>query len=264
MSDDARLEGGYTTKPLPEGSMFLYQKPELLTKEDHGSLGITPSDRPFDFANKTNTVPVLASEIASAQKSYPVIFSDPENPQILAIVSVIQDKNMFVDDNGRWAPSHYVPAYLRRYPYALARGENDSFALVIDRASSAVTEDPQFPFFSGDGLADETSKMVEFCQQMEAERHRTIDFIAKLKELDLLSVQEVKAGGVEDDSKEQPALASYYAVDTAKLNDLSAETVKELHTTGYLAFIFAHLFSMENWRKLLERHQFLRASGQQG
>ncbi len=259
MSDDAKIEGGYTTLQLPEQSMFLYEKPQILTREDHGSLGISPPERPFDFASKTNTIPLVASEISSAQKSYPVVFASGDQPQIFAAVSVVQDVNMFVDDQGRWAPSHYIPAYLRRYPYALARGENDKFALVIDRASPAITEDAQFPFFSDDELAENTSKMVEFCQQMEAERQRTIDFVNKLNELELLSLQEAKAG----DGENQQAFASYYAVNPQKLNELAGDTLKELHQSGYLSFIFAHLFSLENWGKLLERRQFLLSNSQQ-
>ena len=192
-----------------------------------------------------------------------MIFSNLENPPLFAVVSVVQDRNLFVDDNGRWAPSHYIPAYLRRYPYALARGDNDKFALVIDRASPAVVEQAQYPFFSGEALSEDTNQMVEFCRQMEAERQRTIDFINKLKELDLLSVQELKTGDGEGAAEGQPALASYYAVNTQKLNDLSADNIKELHESGYLSFIFAHLFSLENWGRLLERRQFLLDSSQQ-
>ena len=263
MSDEARVEGGYTTLELPENKMFLYEKPQILTKEDHGSLGITPADKPFEFAARAGTIPLVASEITSAQKHYPVIFANGENPQIFAVVSVIKDRNMFVDDNGHWAPFHYVPAYLRRYPYALARGDNDQFALVIDSAAAAVTKDAQFPFFNGDALSEDTNKMVNFCQQMEAERQRTNEFVTKLKELDLLAVQEVKAGNPESDSPDKEALASYYAVNTEKLNQLSAETLKELHESGFLSFIFAHLFSMENWGKLLERRQRMMTASQQ-
>lgn len=264
MSDEAKIAGGYTTMELPENKMFLYEKPQILTREDHGSLGITPAEKPYEFASKAGTIPLVASEITSAQKHYPVIFANAEEPQIFAVVSVIKDRNMFVDERGHWAPYSYVPAYLRRYPYALARGDNDQFALVIDSAAAAVTKEAQFPFFNGDELSEDTNKMVNFCQQMEAERQRTKDFVTRLKELDLLAVQEVKAGNPESDSADKAALASYYAVNTEKLNDLSGETIKELHQAGYLSFIFAHLFSLENWGKLLERRQrMMAASGEQ-
>ena len=252
MNDDVRLEGGQTTQPIPEGSMFLYEKPEVLTLEDHGALGITPLERPFDFAAKIQTVPLVATEIASAQKNYPVIFSNLENTQVFAVVSILKDTNMFVDNNGHWAPFHYVPAYLRRHPFAFAKAEGDQLALVIDRGSERITEDPKFPFFDGDKLTTDTQKMVEFCSQVEGERQRTVDFANKLKELDLLDVQEVTPGS-SDDEQQKITLASYYAVNNKKFNELPPESLQELHKAGYLSFIYAHLHSMENWGKLVER-----------
>ncbi|MBM88037.1 MAG: peptidase [Gammaproteobacteria bacterium] len=262
MTDEAKLEGGHTTRQIPEGSMFLYEKPEILTKEDHNALGITPLKRPFDFASKIQTVPLVATEIASAQKSYPVIFSNPDDPQAFAVVSVVDNNNMFVDDSGNWFPFHYIPAYLRRYPFAFAKAEGDQLALVIDRASEGVTETPEFPFFDGDALSAETQKIVDFCSKVEGERQRSIDFTAKLKELDLLDAQEITQGDTKDE--EQVKLASYYAVSTEKLNKLSPEVLQDLNERGYLSFIYAHLFSMENWGKLIERRARMELDSESG
>ncbi|MED5412433.1 MAG: SapC family protein [Pseudomonadota bacterium] len=261
MNDDVRVEGGHTTQPIPEGSMFLYEKPEVLTLEDHGALGIAPLERPFDFAAKIQTVPLVATEIASAQKNYPVIFSNLEDPQVFAVVSIIKDKNMFVDNNGHWEPFHYVPAYLRRHPFAFAKAEGDQLALVIDRSSERITVDSKFPFFDGEKLTEDTKKMVEFCSQVEAERQRTVDFANKLKQLDLLDVQEVAPGSSDEDQQKQK-LASYYAVNNKKLNELPSESLQELHKAGYLSSIYAHLHSLENWGKLLERQRRMESATQ--
>ena len=260
MSEKARLEGGHTTMQIPEGSKFLYEKPEILTREDHAALGITPQEKPFEFASKIGTVPLVATEIASAQKHYPVIFSNLENPLPFAVVSIIQERNMFVDDDGNWVPFNYIPAYLRRHPFAFAKGDNDQLALVIDRGSKAISENPTYPFFNGDALSEDTQKMVDFCSQVEGERQRTKEFSDKLKELELLTLQEVTPGNPNSDEKQQK-LASYYAVNPQKLNELSPEVIQDLHAKGYLAFIFAHLFSMENWAKLIDRrHRMIAAS----
>lgn len=262
MSDEPRLEGGHITMQIPEGSIFLYEKPQILTKEDHGSLGITPPERPFDFAARIQTVPLVATEIASAQKNYPVVFSNPEDPQIFAVVSIIRDHNMFVEENGHWTPFHYIPAYLRRYPFAFAKSESDQLALVIDRDSKSISDEPEFPFFEGDGLSGDTQKMIDFCSQVEGERRRTKEFAARLKELDLLSVQEVTPGKTDDDPEKKVKLASYYAVNTQKLNELDLEVLQEFHKNGYLSFIFAHLFSMENWAKLIDRRYRMQVANQ--
>jgi hypothetical protein len=48
-------------------------------------------------------------------------------------------------------------------------------------------------------------------------------------------------------------VATYVAVDSDKLNDLDTDVVKELFDQGFLAGIFAHLFSLENWNVMIER-----------
>ena len=258
MSEKADLVGGHATLEIPKGSMFLYQQPELLTKEEHGSLGLVTPKNPFEFAKKIMTIPLVATEISSAQKYYPVVFSSPDNATPFAVVSVIKDENMFVNETGNWEPLHYIPSYLRRHPFAFAAGGDDQLAVVIDRSSNAISDHPEHPFFEDGAISKRTQDMVDYCGQYEAERRRTKEFAAKLKELDLLALQEVIPTAEEN----QEQLATYYAVDVEKLNSLDPEVLMELHKKGYLSFIFAHLFSLENWKRLLQRRHIMMESSQ--
>jgi hypothetical protein len=234
-----------------EGKMFLYSKPELLTVEDHGRLGLTASERPFDFVKSIRVVPIAAAEIASAQKNYPIIFSDLKTPALLAVVSVLDGVNLFVDDNGKWDESAYLPAYIRCHPFALAPRPNDQYAVVIDRAASVITENAEQPFFNGKDLAPPIQARVDFCAQFSAHRPATKALCDKLVELDLLSGQQATykpdAGG------EEQSIGSYVAVDFDKVKELDAGTLRQLHLDGTLSAIYAHRFSLENWFRLLER-----------
>jgi hypothetical protein len=234
-----------------EGKMFLYSKPELLTVEDHGRLGLTASERPFDFVKSIRVVPIAAAEIASAQKNYPIIFSDLKTPALLAVVSVLDGVNLFVDDNGKWDESAYLPAYIRCHPFALAPRPNDQYAVVIDRAASVITENAEQPFFDGKDLAPPIQARVDFCAQFSAHRPATKALCDKLVELDLLSGQQATykpdAGG------DEQSIGSYVAVDFDKVKELDAGTLRQLHLGGTLSAIYAHRFSLENWFRLLER-----------
>ena len=229
--------------------MFLYKQPEFLTREEHGKLGWRTPEKPFEFAAAINSVPLVASEISSAQKNYPVVFSGKENAVPLAVVSLMKDRNMFVDSHGKWEAGAYIPSYLRRHPFATAMGPDDQFAIVIDRASAAISEEPEAPFFNGDVVSERTQGMIDFCGRFEAERRRTKEFSDKLAELGLLKEQQASAG----EGEQAQTIASYFAVDVEKLNELPAEELATLHRAGYLSFIFAHLFSLENWSRLLAR-----------
>ena len=233
-----------------EGEMYLYEKPELLDAEKHGHLGISVVPGPYRFAAKARAVPIVVSEMMTAQKHYPVVFSSLDEPVLLAVVGLYEGKNLFVDFDGRWEDDVYIPAYLRCHPFAFAEGPDDGFAVVIDRAANTITESPDEPFFDGPELSAKTKSRVDFYGQYGGERQKTRDFCNLLSELGLLSGQEVRRTlrGTPQN------LASYIAVDAGKLSALTSEELWELHRTGMLAAIYAHIFSLDNWKRLIDKH----------
>ncbi len=236
-------------KPI-EGSMFLYQEPELLNHEQHGQLGLSRQEEPFAHVRQLRALPVTVGEFATAQKFYPIVFSDAENPVPLMATAVFDEQNLFVDPSGQWESMAYIPAYLRCYPFAFATRTEEQQAVVIDRACPAISDTPEQPFFDGEKVTEFTQGLIDFCSQYDADRRRTRDFSLKLKELGLLTGQQATqtpAGGSEQ------TIASYVAVDPKKLTELDAATLHELHKEGSLAAIFAHLFSLENWQRLVGR-----------
>jgi hypothetical protein len=234
-----------------EGAMLFYRQPELLNHQAHGSLGLRRPERPFEFARSARILPLTLGEIPSAQKHYPVIFSDMENPVPLAVVGRDENVNLFIDENGAWERGTYIPAYARCYPFALVARSDDEFAVVIDRAADSVTDNPEQPFFDGDKITPETQSLMDFCARYDAETKRTAEFGRRLKELGLLAGQQVTRtarGG------EAEPFASYIAVDSEKLNKLEESALRDLFGSGFLAGAFAHLFSLENWQLIIERH----------
>lgn len=240
------------TKQLAaSGQKLFYEQPELLNHEMHGALGLRQPERPFEFARSARALPLTLSEIPSAQKHFPVVFSDLENPVPLAVVGTLDDVNLFIDDEGNWERETYIPAYVRCYPFALAARTDDEFAVVIDRAAGSISDDPEQPFFGDDReVTPETQALIDFCGRYDAEAKRTAQFGLRLKELGLLAGQQVTSKTPEG---EEVPVASYVAVDSEKLNELDDTVVRELFGEGYLAGIFAHLFSLENWQVMTDR-----------
>jgi hypothetical protein len=238
-----------------EGSMFLYTQPQLLTVEDHGHLGLNTSGQPYDFVRSIRVVPLAAAELSSAQKNYPVVFSDLEKPALLAVVGVLEDRNLFVDDNGNWDSAAYVPSYLRCYPFAMSTRQDDQYAVVIDRVAPVISENPDQPFFDGQALTAPIQAQVDLCAQFAAHQPATQAFCDRLVELELLSGQQ--ATFTPEGEGEEQTIASYVAVDFDKLRKLDATTVEKLFQDGMLAAIYAHGFSLENWFQLLKRRQHL-------
>ena len=248
MTDQTTAAGEDTA---PVGQKLFYKQPELLNHEAHGSLGLRRPERPYEFARTCRALPVTLSEITSAQKHFPVVFSDLDNPVPLAVVGTLDDVNLFVDDQGQWEQETYIPAYVRCYPFALAARSNDEYAVVIDRAADSISDTPEQPFFGADKkVTSEIQALIDFCGRYDAETRRTAEFGQRLKELGLLAGQQVSRKT--PDGKEVP-VANYVAVDSDKLNELDSAVVKELFDQGFLAGAFAHLFSLENWHVLIDR-----------
>ena len=233
-----------------QGGLYLYEQPELMTAEQHGTLGLTPSDHPYAFAGGARAIPLTLAEFASAQRNYPIVFTNLENPFPVAVVGLLEDQNLFIE-NGVWDPACYVPAYLRCHPFAFAGEQEGRIAVVIDRKATTVTEDSKYPFFVDGKLAAETESMMRFCAQYEAERQRTMIFCNQLRDLGLLAPQRVTH--TPEGSEEEQLLANYVSVDAQKLAELSDEAVVELHRSGRLAAVYLQAYSMENWQPLMIR-----------
>lgn len=238
-----------------EGKMFLYEKPELLTREEHSGLGLSSVERTYDFVKSIRAVPIVTAEVASAQKHFPIVFAGLENPALLAVVGAFEDRNLFVNDDGTWDQNSYIPTYLRCYPFAFAARPDDQFAVVIDRSAAEISNKPEQPFFDGDKLSAAVQSRVDFCGQFDAERRRTKQFCERVIELGLLSGQ--RAAHRPDPAGEEQVIANYVAIDVRKLDELDKDTLQELYKNGFLAAIFGHVFSLENWGRLVGRHALM-------
>lgn len=237
------------------GSMLFYERPQLLANEDHAHLGLRPLDKPFEFARKARAIPVVAGEFVSIQKHCPIVFHGAAAPAPVAVVGIGEDDNLFVEESGDWSIPGYIPAYVRCYPFALAAAAEERYAVVFDRAAPMVSGEPEVPFFQGQEIAPPIQERIDFCRSYEAEKQRTRTLVDTLKRLDLLTSQQATRTV---DGQEQ-VVARYLAVDRTKLQALDPGTVSELFRDGSLAFIIAHLFSLENFSELLRRRE-LRAA----
>ena len=235
---------------------MFYSRPEPLSIELHGKLGLKRSDAPFSFAEAAQAVPLQVSEFGFAGKSYPIVFAgDQKSP--MAVMSLRTNENLFVS-RGRFEPDVYVPAFIRRYPFVLAEnGPQEQMIVCIDRAADALVEDGDVPLFENGNLSAFAQQMVDFCSNFETDRLRTESFVGRLKALDLLEpTQAVFTPRMADGSTGRPALlADYFAVSEDKLRALPTETIVELVHNGALRQIYAHLESLQNWERLVARSQ---------
>ena len=106
-----------TSSAALSGNVLFYGKPEPLSVEAHGTLGVDPVEKPYGFVAKTNLVPLTVTEFAPAALSYPVIFiGDARMP--VAVMALRGGENLFVSEAGEFRAAG-MPADLA---YTVAAG----------------------------------------------------------------------------------------------------------------------------------------------
>jgi hypothetical protein len=241
------------------GSVLLYGKPEPLSLELHGDLGFVKAERPFGYATAAHAVPLQVTEFGPASLTYPIIFGG-EALAPLAIMSIRPNENLFITDGGEFELAAYVPAFIRRWPFVLANNDEQQKMIVcIDRSAPMLTVGGEVPLFQDGQPSAFTQQAIQFCTDFETERRRTEQFVQTLKTLDLLESKQTTftprdANGV---AGEPIQLADYFAVSEEKLAGLSKTKLAELHASGALRQIYAHLTSLLNWDRLVAKTSIL-------
>lgn len=238
--------------PQISGKMFLFDQPELLSKEDHGDIGVGRPDKIYGFCDKVRAVPITLGEVTSVMRDYPIVFLSEENPLLLAITGIIDEVNLYVDENGNWEENIYVPGYIRRYPFGVAAETGgERMAIVIDRAFTGFEDGGAQKLFDGDDVSEFTRQAIEFTKAFEQDRVQTERASEILKSYGFISGQ--TAQYTPQGSTEQKPFAQYFGIDEEKLNALSDEQFLELRKSNLLPVVYAQLMSQGNWRTLMLR-----------
>lgn len=234
----------------------LYRQPVLLTREAHAGCRVVPV-RDWGIARGLNAVPLTAIECTEAAREFPIAFvpagQDAQGRvrvSPVALLGLREGENLFVGPSGEWLAT-YLPAFLRRYPFAYTDNGAGELNLVVDAA---------WPGFGGDvgdevldAAGEPTPVLQTVCQLLdnfERETLRTRVFCDRLVALDLLRGGEIQ-GTLPDG---QPLNAGgFYMVDEARLATLPDEAVIELHRLGLLGLLHAHRVSMGHVQTLARR-----------
>lgn len=237
-----------------EGSLPLYADINVLTAERHGGAAVI-EEASYAFAANAPTVPLTADEFARAALDYPIVFVGPTR-RAFAVTSLAEGSNRFIDGAGRYRPGAYIPAYLRRHPFALVQDPTlGTWVLAVDEDSTRLAprdEAGARPLFEAGAPSDATRETVAFCEAYEAAQQRTDRFVELLDDLDLFESRQAHhqprlADGTED---EPQLLLDYVAVSRARLDALDTDAFAKLRASGGLGPVYAHLMSEANWERL--------------
>lgn len=209
----------------------LYRDPVLLEPVKHRHLKMAKlTDRGMAAAMQASFLAV--AEFASAAREFVIVFMRDTidgklQAEPIALLGVAPGENLYVDGT-RW-DAHYVPAFIRRYPFWLTTVQGvEAPVVMIDQAWSGFSETEGDPLYEDDGKP--APRLVEAIEFREGR---------------------------------QLALDGLLTVDDAKLQALPDAQVLEMHRNGMLGLVHAHLLSLANMQALVERKGKRLQQGQQ-
>jgi hypothetical protein len=193
-----------------------------------------------------HAIPLTAEEFPQAARHYPIIFASGDNPVPLALMGLNEGVNVFVDEEGKVTQPIYIPAYVRRYPFLLAKlnPSSEELSLCFDPSAGLLGDSVEGQELFTDGQPSEaTQAALGFCEQFEQAGQRTQAFIDELKKHDLLMEGEV---AIQQQGNEQPFVyRGFQMVNQEKLRDVRGDVLRGWAQSGLLPLLYAHLFSLE-------------------
>lgn len=233
---------------------LLYSALDALNSGQHGKMKLKKAYT-LPQVGQTHAVPVTVEEFTIVQRHYPIIFSAGESSIPLALLGLNEGVNTYFDADGRPIDKNvYIPAYLRRYPFLLAklRPDTDELSLCFDPTAGAVAEDADGQaLFDGDQPSEVTKNILAFCEQFETAGQRTQAFMEELLKSGLLMDGEV---AIQPEGADQPFLyRGFRMVDEEKLRELRGDELRKINQNGMLPAIYAHLFSLSQIREVFAR-----------
>ena len=242
-----------TAAPTQNLPLF-YTALEALNLTQHGKMKVRPIEK-SDVIAKTHAIPATVDEFPLLQRHYPIVFSVGDQPIPLALMGLSEGVNVFLDDDGKLQDKMtYVPAYMRRYPFLLARvrPDSDELSLCFDPSAGAVGNFKDGdPLFVDDQPSDATKAILQFCEQFETAGQRTASFMEELMKTGLLMDGEV---AIQPEGADKPFLyRGFQMVDEDKLRELRGDELRKMHQSGMLQLIYAHLFSLPQIREVFSR-----------
>ncbi|KKC26386.1 SapC family protein [Sphingomonas sp. SRS2] len=197
------------------------------------------------FFGTAHAVPLTVEEFILAQRHYPIVFSAGENPVPLGLFGLNEGVNVFTDESGIPSNNLYIPAYVRRYPFMLAklRQDSDDLSLCFDSTSGVLGEfEDGMPLFEGTEPTESIKNTLAFCEQFEQAGMRTGMFMQELIQNKLLIDGEVT---IEPEGADQPFVyRGFQIISEEKLKELRGDVLRKMVQTGLLPLIHAHLFSL--------------------
>jgi len=208
-----------------------------------------------EFCSHLNAIPISYTEFPVACRDYPLVFTSGDDGQTYAPVAVLgltNGENLFLA-HGAWERNVYLPVYVRRHPFCMARVNLGK----VEQADRLICVEKAFLDDQGEAMFDAEGKALpkwrpieKLLQEYEADLERGREMSAILSDYALLEPFAMQA---QTNAGAAMNLSGMHRVDEKKIESLNASQHKNLIKKGVMGRIYAHLISLDNFARLLDR-----------
>ena len=233
------------------GLPILYSDLAPLNSQQHGKFKAITVDK-APWVAKQHAIPLTVEEFPMAQRDFPIVFSAGDNPVPLALMGLNEGANVYFEEDGAPIGTPYVPAYIRRYPFLLAKidAESDNLSLCFDPSSDLIGDFKDGKeLFQDDGQPTQhTTELLQFCEKFEEAGAKTNAFMEELAKEDLLMDGEVAINRLDDPDGKPFIYRGFKMINQEKLREMRGDQLRKWNENGLLPLIHAHLFSLDLMR----------------
>lgn len=227
----------------------LYNNLVPLNPEKHKNLTLV-ENQDYSFAAKVNAVPIVIKELASASKHFPIVFAGDGSGSMLAVLGLKPDENLFVDEDGKWKEGVYIPSYIRRYPFYIAKSsEVEGPILCFDDTSNLVNQKTGKQLIKDGEVQDDMKKIADFANNIQNFLEMTSLYGVAAEKKGLLEAQNVQ---LKLGDEVQAQVDGFKTVKREKFDALDGKTLKNWLNKDWIDATVLHLSSGENFNRLWE------------
>lgn len=206
----------------------------------------------FGFAAEFHIAYVTMHEFSRAAAIYPIVFLEDKPSggyRPVVLMGLESGENLFIGKEGVWTAS-YIPAMIRRYPFALSKGEQEGrYVVCVDEGSSLLSDTEGAPMFDEQGqptqVIENVKRYLSELQQMDL---MTLEFSRFLRDQNLLTPLSMRV----NTSDQVKNITGCFVISEERMNELSDEVFKVLREKRYLPAMYAHLISLPQIERLVQ------------
>lgn len=238
-----------THAPAAAALPLFFRKIVAVTPAAHGE---TRLDRSVGhgFAANAQSVPLGLTEIEAAAQHFPVLFTGGPAPTVVGLLGLREGQNLFVRPDGSWLPEAYAPAYVRAFPFlSVEDAGTRTQVIAVEPDAPHLNSGSGVRLFEDGRPAAALSEATGFAKALREGLIAAGNF-ARL--LDAAGVLEEEEATINFTAGGSARIRGFKIVKAERLAEVDDATFLDWRRMGWVAAIYAHLYSIGRWGRLIE------------